>query len=121
VRPDYTHNAGAWIEPFHALLKHRPVLFRTFPINKHETRAVKFLNESRQTLVPVEYKNRELVILSKPFQDEKGSEKARLKYPERRAKKVGIGVVRVWPCSVLPRLDRALRARFRESAQHRRV
>jgi len=43
-----------------------------------------------------EYKNRELVILSKPFKTKKEAEKARLKYPERRAKKVGIGVVRVW-------------------------
>jgi hypothetical protein len=42
-----------------------------------------------------EYQGLELVILSKPFKTKKLSEKARRKYPERRAKKIGIGVVRV--------------------------
>jgi hypothetical protein len=42
-----------------------------------------------------EYQGLELVILSKPFKTKKLAEKARRKYPERRAKKIGIGVVRV--------------------------
>jgi len=42
-----------------------------------------------------EYKGRELVTLSKPFKTKKLAEKARRKYPEGRAKKIGIGVVRV--------------------------
>ncbi len=42
-----------------------------------------------------EYKGSELVILSKPFKTKKLAEKARLKYPERVRRKIGIGVVRV--------------------------
>jgi hypothetical protein len=42
-----------------------------------------------------EYKGRELVILTKPFKTKKLAEKARLKYPDRVRKKIGIGVVRV--------------------------
>jgi hypothetical protein len=42
-----------------------------------------------------EYKGLELVILSKPFKTKKLAEKARLKYPDRVARKIGIGVVRV--------------------------
>jgi len=42
-----------------------------------------------------EYKGLELVILSKPFKTKELAEKARQKYPESRAKKIGIGVVRV--------------------------
>jgi hypothetical protein len=42
-----------------------------------------------------EYTGREPVILSKPFKTKKLAEKARLKYPDRVAKKIGIGVVRV--------------------------
>ena len=42
-----------------------------------------------------EYKGVELVILSKPFRTKKLAEKARLKYPDRERRKVGIGVVRV--------------------------
>jgi hypothetical protein len=42
-----------------------------------------------------EYKGREVVILSKPFKTKKLAEKARLKYPDRVAKKIGIGVVHV--------------------------
>jgi hypothetical protein len=41
------------------------------------------------------YKGLELVILSKPFKTKKLEEKARLKYPNRVATKIGIGVVRV--------------------------
>jgi len=41
-----------------------------------------------------EYKGLELVILSKPFKTKKSAEKARLKYPDRIARKIGIGVVR---------------------------
>jgi hypothetical protein len=41
-----------------------------------------------------EYKGLELVILSKPFKTKELAAKARLKYPEGRAKKIGIGVVR---------------------------
>jgi hypothetical protein len=42
-----------------------------------------------------EYQDRELVILSKGFKTKELAEKARLKYPERIARKIGIGVVRV--------------------------
>ena len=41
-----------------------------------------------------EYKGLELVILSKPFKTTELAEKARLKYPDRERRKVGIGVVR---------------------------
>jgi len=41
-----------------------------------------------------EYKGLELVILSKPFKTKKLAEEARRKYPDRIAKKIGIGVVR---------------------------
>jgi hypothetical protein len=42
-----------------------------------------------------EYQGRNLVILSKGFKTKKLAEKARLKYPERDRRKIGIGVVRV--------------------------
>ncbi len=42
-----------------------------------------------------EYNGLELVILSKPIKTKKLAEKARLKYPERERRKIGIGVVRV--------------------------
>ncbi len=42
-----------------------------------------------------EYQGLELVILSKPFKTKKLAEKARLKYPDRVARKIGIGLVRV--------------------------
>jgi hypothetical protein len=42
-----------------------------------------------------EYEGRELAILSKPLKTKKLAEKARLKYPDRVRKKIGIGVVRV--------------------------
>jgi hypothetical protein len=42
-----------------------------------------------------EYQGLELVILAKPFKTKKLAEKARLKYPGRVARKIGIGVVRV--------------------------
>jgi len=41
-----------------------------------------------------EYKGLELVILSKPFKTKELAEKARLKYPDRARRKIGIGVVR---------------------------
>jgi hypothetical protein len=44
-----------------------------------------------------EYNGLELVILSKGFKTKKLAEKARLKYPERIARKIGIGVVRAKP------------------------
>jgi hypothetical protein len=37
----------------------------------------------------------QLVILSKGFKTKKLAEKARQKYPEHRARKIGIGVVRL--------------------------
>jgi hypothetical protein len=40
-----------------------------------------------------EYKGLELVILSKPFKTKHLAEKAGLKYPDRIARKIGIGVV----------------------------
>jgi hypothetical protein len=40
-----------------------------------------------------EYQGRQLVILSKPFKTKELAEKARLKYPDRVRKKIGIGVV----------------------------
>ena len=42
-----------------------------------------------------EYQGLELVILSKPFKTKKLAEEARLKYPDRVRRKIGIGVVRV--------------------------
>ena len=42
-----------------------------------------------------EYKGVELVILSKPFRTKKLAEKARLKYPDRIRRRIGVGVVRV--------------------------
>jgi hypothetical protein len=42
-----------------------------------------------------EYKGLELVTLSKPFRTKKLAEKARLKYPDRIRRKIGIGVIRV--------------------------
>jgi len=42
-----------------------------------------------------EYEGLDLVILSKPFKTKELAEKARLKYPDRIARKIGIGVVRV--------------------------
>jgi len=41
-----------------------------------------------------EYDGPELIILSKPFKTKKLAEKARLKYPDRERRKIGIGVVR---------------------------
>ena len=41
-----------------------------------------------------EYKGLELVILSKPFKTKKLAEKARLKYPDRVVRKIGVGVAR---------------------------
>jgi hypothetical protein len=41
-----------------------------------------------------EYDGLELVILSKGFKTKKLAEKARLKYPERERRKIGIGVAR---------------------------
>jgi hypothetical protein len=38
-----------------------------------------------------EYKGLELVILSKPFKTKKSAEMARLKYPDRVRRKIGIG------------------------------
>jgi len=40
-----------------------------------------------------EYKGLELVILSKPFKTKMLAEKARLKYPDRVRKKIGIGLL----------------------------
>ena len=42
-----------------------------------------------------EYNGLELGILSKPFKTKALAEKARLKYPDSVARKIGIGVVRV--------------------------
>jgi hypothetical protein len=41
-----------------------------------------------------EYKGLELVILSKPFKTKELAEKARLKYPERTRRKIGIGLIK---------------------------
>jgi len=41
-----------------------------------------------------EYRGVELVILSKGFKTKKLAESARLKYPDRVRRKIGIGVVR---------------------------
>jgi len=40
------------------------------------------------------YVGRELTPLSKPFATKEQAEKARLKYPERQRKAIGIGVIR---------------------------
>jgi hypothetical protein len=42
-----------------------------------------------------EYQGLELVIFSKPFKTKRLAEKERQKYPDRVARKIGIGVVRV--------------------------
>jgi hypothetical protein len=42
-----------------------------------------------------EYNKREPTLLSKPFKTKKEAEKARLKYPERRRRKIAMGVIRV--------------------------
>jgi hypothetical protein len=42
-----------------------------------------------------EYQGRKLAILSKGFKTKKLAEKARQKYPDRVARKIGIGLVRV--------------------------
>ena len=44
-----------------------------------------------------EYNGPELVILSKPFKTKKLAEKARLKFPDRIRRKIGIGIM----CSLL--------------------
>jgi len=41
-----------------------------------------------------EYEGLELVILSKGFKTKKLAEKARLKYPDRVRRKIGIGLIR---------------------------
>jgi len=40
------------------------------------------------------YVDGEFTPLSKPFKSKEQAEKARLKYPERERKKIGIGVIR---------------------------
>jgi len=42
-----------------------------------------------------EYQGLDLVVLSKPFKTKALAEKARLKYPDSVARKIGIGVVRL--------------------------
>jgi hypothetical protein len=42
-----------------------------------------------------QYKHGELTPLSKPFRSKDQAEKARLKYPERERRSVGVGVVRM--------------------------
>jgi hypothetical protein len=58
-------------------------------------RALKFPDEIICSVwLLFEYKGLELVILSKPFKTKKLAEKARLKYPDRVRRKIGIAVVR---------------------------
>jgi hypothetical protein len=40
------------------------------------------------------YVGREITLLSKPFKTKQLAEKARLKYPEKERKKIGVGVAR---------------------------
>jgi hypothetical protein len=40
------------------------------------------------------YVQGEFTLLSKPFRTKEQSEKARLKYPERERKTIGVGVIR---------------------------
>jgi hypothetical protein len=42
-----------------------------------------------------EYVEREPKVLSEPFNTKQEAEKARLKYPERRQRKIAVGVMRV--------------------------
>jgi len=59
-----------------------------------------------------EYKGLELVILSKTVQKTKSlAEKARLKYPDRVRRKIGIGVVRVPSVRLTPPFDSGFRWR----------
>jgi integrase len=48
-----------------------------------------------QRWVLFEYVDGEIAFLSKPFNTKQLAEKARLKYPERERKKIGVGVVRI--------------------------
>jgi hypothetical protein len=57
-------------------------------------RAIKFGMKTSVRWVLFEYEERQPVILSKPFKTKKEAEKARLKLPPKRARKVGIGVLR---------------------------
>jgi hypothetical protein len=41
------------------------------------------------------YVGREFTPMSKPFTTKEQTEKARLKYPERERKTIGIGVIRI--------------------------
>jgi hypothetical protein len=41
-----------------------------------------------------EYNGLQLVALSKPFKTKKEAEDARLKYPVRKARRIGVGLVR---------------------------
>jgi hypothetical protein len=41
------------------------------------------------------YVGGDLTPLSKPFKTKQQAEKARLKYPERERKKIGVGVIRI--------------------------
>ena len=41
-----------------------------------------------------EYVGREWVTLSRPFKTKEAAEKARLKYPERQRREIGIGFIR---------------------------
>ena len=43
--------------------------------------------------LPFKYINGEFTPLSKPFKTREQAEKARLKYPERQRKTIGLGVV----------------------------
>jgi hypothetical protein len=41
------------------------------------------------------YSGRQLTALSKPFKTKEQAEKARLKYPERQRKTIGLGMIRI--------------------------
>jgi hypothetical protein len=41
------------------------------------------------------FEHGEFTLLSKPFKTKELAEKARLKYPERQRKSVGLGVIRI--------------------------
>jgi hypothetical protein len=50
-----------------------------------------------QQWVLFEYAGGKIEFLSKPFRTKQHAEKARLQYPERQRKRIGLGLLRVYP------------------------
>ena len=54
-----------------------------------------FMAKTTERWLLFECVGREYVPLSKPFKTKAAAEKARLKYPERERKKIGVGFIRI--------------------------